>query len=188
MTDSSMLKNHFLLSMPHLESDYFSASLIYLCDHNKDGAMGLVVNKPTDLELKDILQQLELISEETEFVKEPVFLGGPVAEDRGFLLHRKDQRIWKSSLELSDQLSLTTSVDLLSELAQNRGPEQYLFTLGYSGWEAGQLEDEIGRNLWLSCPASLDILFNLEPDKKLNAAAALLGIDLSLMSTQVGHG
>lgn len=187
MSDLASLKDHFLLSMPHLESDYFSASLIYLCEHNDDGAMGFVINKPTELNLGEVLAQLELDCSTYSLSHQPVYLGGPVSEDRGFLLHSPKAGTWTSTLEITDSLSLSTSMDLLSELAAGQGPEQFIFALGYSGWAPGQLEQEIGANLWLSCPASLDILFAPEPTQKLTLAASALGIDLNLLSTQAGH-
>lgn len=183
---SSQLKHQFLFSMPQLQSDYFSASLIYLCEHSDEGAMGLVINKPSELDLDEVFDQLELQSH-AEVGAVPVYTGGPVSTDRGFLLHRETTHRWKSTVALGEQLQLTTSVDVLEAISRGGGPADYLMILGYAGWDAGQLEDELSRNLWLSCPANLDILFRTAPQERLAAAAAQLGIDINLLSDQAGH-
>lgn len=149
--------------------------------------MGLVVNKPADISFGEVLEQLELNPISAELERVPVYAGGPVKTDRGFLLHTPVRSIWKSTLELRDDLQLTTSIDILEQLAQGSGPDLYLMALGYAGWGPGQLEDELGRNLWLSCPANLDILFKTEPEQRVTAAALQLGIDINLMSSQAGH-
>jgi len=187
MNQISQLKDQFLISMPNLANDYFSGSLIYLCEHSQEGAMGLVVNKPAEATLAEVFEQLELHPIAGLLETVPVFAGGPVKIDRGFILHSPSQTRWKSSVVLREGLQLTTSLDVLEELAQGKGPERYLMTLGYAGWGPGQLEEEIAQNLWLSCPANLDILFNTEPDQRLNAAALQFGIDINLVSSQVGH-
>lgn len=183
---NSQLKHQFLFSMPLLESDFFASSLIYLCEHSHEGAMGLVVNKPSEMNLAEVFEQLELqinaLHERTE-----VYTGGPVSPDRGFLLHSPTDSDWKSTLKLSDNLQLTTSIDVLEAISKGSGPDQYLMILGYAGWDAGQLEDELSRNLWLSCPANLDILFKTAPQERIAAAAAQLGIDINLLSDQAGH-
>jgi len=180
------LKHQFLFSMPQLQSDFFGSSLIYLCEHSAEGAMGLVVNKPSAMKLDEVFEQLELKSD-LGLNQTPVFIGGPVSEDRGFLLHCRTERTWQSSLSLSDGLQLTTSMDVLQAIADGEGPFEFLLALGYAGWDAGQLEDELSRNLWLSCPANLDILFRTPPAERLASAAAQLGIDINLLSDQAGH-
>lgn len=187
MSLNSQLKNQFLLSMPHLQSDYFSGSLIYVCDHSEEGAMGLVVNKGSELNFAEILEQLEIEPQIETLDEIPVFAGGPVKTDRGFLLHGPAQSEWKSTLKLRDGLYLSTSLDVLEALARGEGPKDYLIALGYAGWGPGQLEDELVRNLWLSCPANLDILFATDPEQRLDAAAKQLGIDINLLSDQAGH-
>lgn len=183
---SSQLKHQFIFSMPQLDSDFFSSSLIYLCEHSDEGAMGLVINKPSEMNLAEVLGQLEL-STRPELEEIPVYTGGPVSGDRGFLLHSKSQHRWKSMLDLSEGLQLTTSLDVLEAIANGGGPTDYLMVLGYAGWDAGQLEDEFSRNLWLSCPSNFDILFRTAPEGRLTAAAAQLGIDINLLSDQAGH-
>ncbi|HSG02819.1 MAG TPA: YqgE/AlgH family protein [Marinobacterium sp.] len=187
MSLNNQLKDQFLLSMPHLQSDYFGGSLIYLCEHSDEGAMGLVVNKGSDLNFTEILEQLEIEPRIPSLDGVPVFAGGPVNTDRGFLLHGPAAGEWKSTLKLRDNLYLSTSIDILEALARGEGPKDYLIALGYSGWGPGQLEDELGRNLWLSCPANLDILFATDPEQRLTAAAKQLGIDINLLSDQAGH-
>ncbi len=186
MSDTNLLKHHFLMSMPSLESDYFSNSLIYLCEHNDEGAMGIVVSKPHDIPMDEILDQLEL-PENSPLNFQPVYQGGPVSEEHGFILHRQGEQAWKASLHLPEQLTLTTSLDVLEAISRGEGPEQYLFALGYAGWGPGQLDEEMSQNLWLSSPANLDILFNVDPEFRLSSAASLLGVDLNLISAQAGH-
>ena len=183
---SSQLKHQFIFSMPQLESDFFSSSLIYLCEHSDEGAMGLVVNKPSEMNLAEVFEQLELKTGPALELT-PVYTGGPVSSDRGFLLHSQTQHRWKSTLDLSEDLQLTTSLDVLEAIANGGGPQDYLMVLGYAGWDAGQLEDELSRNLWLSCTSNFDILFRTAPEARLSAAAAQLGIDINLLSDQTGH-
>jgi len=172
--------------MPTLTSDYFSQSLIYLCEHNDDGAMGIRVNKPADMALSEVFEQLNLATH-AHLNSHPVFLGGPVSEEHGLILHPKDDRTWTSSRDLCDQLTLTTSLDILEAIAREEGPDRFLFALGYAGWGPGQLEEEIAQNLWLSSPAKLDILFDIEPPQRLQAAASLLGVDINLLTAVAGH-
>ena len=186
MSNANLLKHHFLMSMPSLESDYFSNSLIYLCEHSEEGAMGIVVNKPHDIPMDEILEQLEL-PENSPLNYQPVYQGGPVSEEHGFILHRQGEQAWKSSLHLPEQLTLTTSLDVLEAISRGEGPEHYLFALGYAGWGPGQLDEEMSQNLWLSSPANLDILFDVEPEFRLSSAASTLGVDLNLISAKAGH-
>lgn len=181
----SSLQDHFLLSMPHLHDTNFDHTLTYICEHNEYGAMGIVINRPMDLIISDLLQHLELDYETVE--KLPVYAGGPVKNDRGFILHNPTEKAWDSSYNITDQLSLTTSVDILREIGQNRAPEQFLVALGYAGWGVGQLEQEMSDNVWLSCPANLDIMFHTPAEERLQAAAATLGINLNLLTSQSGH-
>ena len=185
-TFPSYLKHHFLMAMPHMEDPRFTNTLIYLCEHNADGAMGLVINQPSGLSLGDVLQQISPdTSLATAIAEGIVYNGGPVQSDRGFVLHR-GPRQWESSLDLGP-LQLTTSRDILIAISQGEGPDEMLFALGYAGWNAGQLEQELIDNIWLSCPVDCDILFNLTADQRLGAAARSLGVDLSLMTSQTGH-
>ncbi len=183
---STYLKHHFLIAMPHMVDPRFAQTLIYLVEHNQDGAMGLVVNRPNGLSLADILEQLRADEPPTTLSQSlPIFSGGPVQVDRGFVLHPADAR-FQATLALGS-LGMTTSQDVLFAIADGQGPQRHLIALGYAGWEPGQLDAELVENAWLSCPAQPEILFDLPHDQRLEAAAASLGVDLSRLSSQVGH-
>lgn len=180
------LKNQFLIAMPQMADPNFAQTVTYIVDHNEQGAMGLVINKPNGLNLADVLEQLRPDLEADAICRSlPIFSGGPVQTDRGFVLHPSGQR-FQATLEIGE-LALSTSQDVLLAIAAGTGPDKYLITLGYAGWDAGQLEAELLDNTWLTCPAQHSILFDLPFDQRLNAAAQSLGINLSLLSTQVGH-
>jgi len=181
------LKGHFLIAMPTLAEGFFAHSLTYLCDHSENGAMGLVINRPMELSLGEVLEHLKFQGDGGEHQDDPVMAGGPVHTDRGFVLHRPAGREWESTLQLSDDIALTTSRDILSAIACNEGPGDMLVALGYAGWGAGQLEEELAANTWLTVPAQADIIFNTPHDKRLAAAAATLGIDLALLAPGAGH-
>lgn len=185
MTPESSLKNQFLIAMPGLTGSYFGDTLTYLCEHNDDGAMGLVINRPSELSLVELLAQLGLDAGKVA-ADVPVMDGGPVARDRGFILHSDDER-FDASLELGDGLMLTAAREVLEAIANGEGPRDYLVALGYAGWDGGQLEHELGENAWLSCPASLDVVFREPFENRVQKAAASLGIDFRLMSGQAGH-
>jgi putative transcriptional regulator len=180
------LKDHFLIAMPSLTEGIFAHSLTYLCEHNEQGAMGIVINRPMGLALREILDQLDIEGQRAHR-EDPVMAGGPVQIDRGFVLHRNSERQWESTLSISDEISLTTSRDILDALAHSEGPADTLVALGYAGWGAGQLEDELAANAWLTSPADSHIIFNTPIDERLQAAAAQLGIDLVLMAPGAGH-
>ena len=181
------LTNHLLIAMPSLRDPNFEHTVTYICEHNANGTMGIVINRPIDVSISEVLEQMEIPITAAEAIgKVPVFLGGPVEEQRGFVLHR-GSRDWDSSLRISEDLSVTTSRDILEAMARGEGPEQSLIALGYAGWEGGQLEQEIKDNAWLSVPAEPVILFDLPPAKRWEAAAGLLGIDLNTLSTESGH-
>jgi putative transcriptional regulator len=179
------LKNQFLLAMPGLSGGYFGDTVTYLCEHNDDGAMGLVINRPSPLTLVELLGQLGIdagnVSPEVM-----VMDGGPVARERGFILHSDDRR-FDVSMALADGIMLTAAREVLEAIAAGDGPADYLVALGYAGWDAGQLEQEILDNAWLSCPADADVVFHEPFDNRVNKAAAVLGIDFRLMSGQAGH-
>ena len=182
----SYLKHHFLIAMPHMEDPRFAHSLIYLCEHNADGAMGLVINRPSGLNLSDVLEQTSpQVDVPLHIGARTVFNGGPVQRERGFVLHRGPEQ-WESSLNLGP-LQLTTSRDILVDMSREQGPAESFIALGYAGWEAGQLEQELLDNVWLSCPADYQILFDLAPEQRLDAAARSLGIDINLLTSQAGH-
>lgn len=183
------LKNHFLIATPDLgEETIFTNSLIYLCDHNQDGAMGLIVNQPTSLTLKDIFEDLELDCTNAKVNEQVVHAGGPVESNKGFVLHLREkssdgQDLWRSTMAVSKQVRLTTSTDIISALAQGKGPSASLMALGYAGWGPGQLEEELKQNAWLSVEATTAILFDTPAAKRAEAASKLLGIDLSLIGS-----
>jgi len=173
--------------MPQLRGSSFEQTLTYICEHSEEGAMGLVINRPLGLSFAQILEHLEIEVDPLHDGERPIYAGGPVQVERGFILHTPLKQTWGSSYAINEQLHLTTSTDILLAIAEGRGPEHYLITLGYAGWGAGQLEQEIMDNSWLSCPADLDILFATEPQLRLGAAANTLGVNLDLLSTQSGR-
>jgi len=185
-TAPSYLKHQFLMAMPHMAAPNFAQKLIYVVEHGPEGAMGLVVNDPSGLNLADVLEQLRP-DEPCPIICQslPVFAGGPVQTDRGFVLH-PGSHSYQATLALGE-LAMTTSQDVLFAIADGHGPQHYLVALGYAGWDAGQLEAELADNTWLSCPVRHDILFQLPHEQRLKAAAASLGIDLALLSSQAGH-
>lgn len=187
MNQGTDLTNHFLIAMPTLQDSNFFHTVTYICEHNEHGAMGIVINRPIGFELGDILMQLDIKSEiDQNLSNQTVYQGGPVQTDRGFVLHPGSDQ-WDSTLQVTPEVSVTTSRDILESLAKGEGPEPTLVALGYAGWASGQLEDELGSNAWLSGPADTDIIFDLPAEKRWHAAANLLGVDLNLMSGETGH-
>lgn len=180
------LTDHFLIAMPSLEDSFFSKTLTYVCEHNEQGALGLVVNRPTGLSVEKLLTQLGMSPKDSVNADLPVLLGGPVQVDNGFVLH-EPVGTWKFTLSSNTTIGLTASIDVLQAVADCQGPEKILVTLGYSGWVAGQLEQELAQNAWLTVPAQSDILFDLSFEERLPAAMALLGIDYLNLSNEVGH-
>ena len=185
-SSSDSLKDHFLLAMPGLDAGLFSGSITYICEHGEAGAMGLVINQPLDLTLIEIFDHLE-IATAPGFQDQAVLAGGPVQIDHGFVLHPREERRWDSSLTVTDEIQLTTSQDILKAIAAKRGPEQFVITLGYAGWSAGQLEEEIAANSWLTLPADHRIIFATPTEQRVSAAASALGIDMNLLTTEAGH-
>ncbi|WP_432451796.1 MULTISPECIES: YqgE/AlgH family protein [unclassified Agarivorans] len=183
------LQNQFLLAMPSLNDPFFKRAVVYICEHNEQGAMGLVINVPVDLSVESLLAQIEL-HDATEVHREhldrPVYQGGPVALERGFVLH-SSMHGFSSSLKVSDDLMVTTSKDVLDTLGTDAQPSDYIVTLGYASWEAGQLEQEIADNYWLTLPANSEIIFKVPSNKRWEAAAKSLGIDVWQLSSEVGH-
>jgi putative transcriptional regulator len=177
---------HFLIAMPAMADPNFAHTLTYVCEHNKDGALGIVVNRPTEMTLSSLFDQIEIPLRDPEMRKAPVHFGGPVQIDRGFVLHRPLGN-WQSTLAITDDVGLTTSKDVLEALARGEGPRDVLVSLGYAGWSAGQLEQEISQNAWLTVRADPAVMFELPADRRLPAAMQLLGIDFSRLSDDVGH-
>jgi len=186
MSSASNLTDQFLIAMPGLDDPNFSRTVTYICEHNERGAMGIVVNRPTGLELGDILEQMEIADAAEPVRRRPVYLGGPVQPERGFVLHLHD-RLWDSTLQVSSEISVTTSRDILEAMAAGQGPQHVLVALGYAGWGEGQLESELSANTWLSSRADPQIIFELPLEQRWQAAANLLGIDLGLISGDAGH-
>jgi len=180
------LTNHFLIAMPNMADPYFSRTLTYICEHTDQGALGLVVNRPIDLTLEALLQQLDIALEDKRQASMPVYFGGPVQMDRGFVLHQPIGN-WSSTLSVNGIVGLTTSRDVLKDVGQGRGPARMIVTLGYAGWEAGQLEHELGMNGWLTVEANLDVMFDLPAEERLSAAMEMLGVNYATLSEEAGH-
>ncbi|MFO1413262.1 MAG: YqgE/AlgH family protein [Burkholderiales bacterium] len=180
------LTHHFLIAMPAMADPNFAQTLTYVCEHNEDGALGIVVNKPIDMTLSALLEQIDVPLADAERGESPVHFGGPVQVDRGFVLHRPLGN-WQSTLAISDDLGLTTSKDVLEAVGRGEGPKDMLVSLGYAGWSAGQLEQELAQNAWLTVEADADLLFAVPAQERLAAAIRLLGIDFSRLSEDVGH-
>jgi putative transcriptional regulator len=177
--------HHFLIAMPAMADPRFANALAFICEHNPDGAIAIVVNKPSDMTVSALLARIEVPHVAAAF-DAPVMAGGPVQANHGFVLHRPLGN-WQSTLAVSDDLGLTTSKDVLEAAARGEGPRDLLVSLGYAGWGAGQLEDELGANAWLTVPADADVIFDLPPEGRLPAALRVLGIDFSRLSGTVGH-
>lgn len=187
MPYSTTLTNHFLIAMPGLQDPNFARTVTYLCEHTDQGAMGIVINRPMDVVLGELLDQLDIDALYRAAREVPIYQGGPVQTDRGFVLHSAGPA-FDSTLTITPSISVTTSRDVLEAIARGEGPEQILIALGYAGWGGGQLEQEMGANAWLSGPASNDIIFRMSPDARWVAAAQLLGVvDLNLLSGEAGH-
>lgn len=180
------LENHLLIAMPSLKDPFFQKTVTYICEHNDDGAMGLIINVPVNITLNELLQQFREQDIELPNLEQMVLAGGPVSPDRGFVLH-SPQPGWSSSLALSSEIMITTSKDILMALGTEKEPENYVVTLGYAGWGAGQLENEILQNSWLTIPADKELLFETPYDQRWQKATERLGIDLAHLSSDVGH-
>jgi putative transcriptional regulator len=185
--DSVNLTHHFLIAMPAMVDPHFANSLTYVCEHTAEGALGIVVNKPIDMKLAALFEQIEIALEDAVLGDVPVHFGGPVQLDRGFVLHRPVGR-WQSTLPIHDSVGLTTSKDVLEAAGRGEGPKDMFVSLGYAGWQAGQLEQELASNAWLTVEADPDVMFDLPAEHRLPAAMRLLGIDFSRLSDTAGHG
>ncbi len=183
---TTSLTNHFLIAMPGLQDPNFSRTVTYICEHTDQGAMGIVINRPTEVTLGELLTQLDIPTRLTAVRKVPVYQGGPVQTDCGFVLHTAGPS-FDSTLNITDAISVTTSRDVLEAIAGGEGPRQTLIALGYAVWGGGQLEQELSANAWLSGPADDHIIFRLAADARWLAAAKLLGIDMNLLSGEAGH-
>jgi len=185
------LENHFLVAMPHLHDPYFNKTITYLWKHSAEGAMGIIVNKPSRMRISELLHEMRLQAKDADLHRilhrERVLSGGPVEKHKGFILHDSD-REWSYTLPLTDSVSLSMSKDILADIAAGTGPSKYLVAMGCAGWEAGQLEEEISNNVWLTVPATPELLFSRDYENKPGAAVAQLGLTMSqLWSPIAGH-
>ncbi|HQZ30607.1 MAG TPA: YqgE/AlgH family protein [Arenimonas sp.] len=186
MADTPCFTDHFLIAMPGLEDPNFHRSVTLVCQHDASGAMGIVINRMADYTLGELLDQLQLPTRDEQLAGRVIVAGGPVHPDRGFVLH-DDPREWSSTLHLGRGLAVTTSRDILAAMAQGDGPRNALVALGYAGWSAGQLEDELAQNSWLTVPADPAIVFDTPLEERWHAAARALGVDLSRLADYAGH-
>lgn len=188
--ESTSLANHFLIAMPAMTDPNFSRTLTYLCEHNAEGALGIIVNRPLDLSLGTLFERVAVPltpgESQAKYSELPVFFGGPVQTDRGFVLHRPIGH-WQSTLSVSPEVGLTSSRDILQAMSDDGEPSDVLVSLGYSGWAAGQLEWELSQNAWLTVAADPGIIFSLPPEERLPAAMQLLGVDFANLSEVAGH-
>ena len=183
---TSSLAHQFLIAMPGLHGSEFSGSMTYLCQHSEEGAFGVVINRRSNITLGEVMQQMSIEGVSDEIINLPVLDGGPVEPERGFILHQPFGE-WDSTLKMTDSISLTTSRDILEAIAIQQGPQQFLIALGYAGWGAKQLEQEIIDNAWLNVPGDSSILFETPLEQRSKAAAANLGVDLGILTSQAGH-
>lgn len=186
MAEYPNLTNQFLIAMPTLADPNFFHSVTYICQHNAQGAMGIVINQPLEIQLGEVFEQMQMHITDAHTAQQTVFLGGPVEQERGFILHNAPLQ-WEASLMVTDSVSVTSSRDILAAMNAGTGPSASLVALGYAGWSAGQLEDELADNAWLTGPADSNIIFKMPSEQRWRAAATLAGIDISRLSDQVGH-
>ena len=192
------LTNHFLIAMPGLEDASFARSVVYLCEHSERGALGLIINKPTDISLKKLFDKVDLSLGRADLADQPVYQGGPVQTERGFVLHdpitqgaegaeEAEESIYASTMTIPGGLEMTTSKDVLEALAEGAGPRRVLVTLGYAAWGEGQLESELAENSWLTVGADRTVIFDTPVDQRYDRALALLGLQAWMLSPEAGH-
>lgn len=186
MLTASYLANHLLIAMPGLEDPNFSRGVTFMCQHSADGALGIVVNRPSQFTLGEVLEQMNISTRIPGLADRVVYAGGPVQTDRGFVVH-ESYAGFDSTFRVSDEVSVTTSRDVLAAIAEGGGPKRALVALGYAGWGAGQLESEIRENSWLNVPASASILFETPTEARWLSAAMLAGVDMRLLTDYAGH-
>jgi len=187
MNGATYLNNQFIIAMPSLADPNFAHTVTYLCQHSEDGALGIVINRSTDMKLDEIFKQMDIKVTSLAAAEATVFAGGPVQQERGFVIHTSGGD-WNATMAVSETISLTTSRDVLEAIAAGIGPEQYLVALGYAGWAEGQLEKEIMDNAWLNTPYGKQILFDTPVDLRWSAAADQIGIDINQLTAPAGHG
>ncbi len=186
VSDTTHMTGHLLIAMPTMMDPNFHQTVTYICEHSDLGALGLVINRPLDMGLGEVLEQLSLDSPDETLTAQPVLRGGPVQTERGFVLH-ESTREWEATMPVGEAIYVTTSQDILSSLATGNGPERALIVLGYAGWGAGQLDAEIRENAWLSVPADPRIVFETPFERRWEEAARKLGVNLTTLNTQAGH-
>ncbi|MCB1959414.1 MAG: YqgE/AlgH family protein [Rhodocyclaceae bacterium] len=180
------LTHHFLIAMPSMNDPNFSRTLTYIAEHSERGALGVIVNRPIDMDLAGLFERVDIPLANTRVAQQPVYFGGPVQTDRGFVLHRPAGE-WNATLSVNPEIGLTSSRDILEAVANDELPHDVLISLGYSGWDAGQLEQELADNAWLTTPADISIIFDLPPEERLAAAMQSMGIDFANLSEDAGH-
>ncbi|HIV72065.1 MAG TPA: YqgE/AlgH family protein [Candidatus Aquabacterium excrementipullorum] len=184
------LTNQFLIAMPGMTDGNFAGAVVYMCEHTERGALGLIINRPIEIGVQQLFEKVDLVLERDDLLATPVYLGGPVQTERGFVLHEQldeEGGHYNSTLKIDGGLEMTTSRDVLEAMANGAGPRKVLITLGYSGWSAGQLEEELSRNGWLSVPADREIIFDTPVEERYDRALSLLGIDRGFLSSEAGH-
>jgi putative transcriptional regulator len=187
MSGATYLNNQFIIAMPSLTDPIFFHTVTYLCQHNEEGALGIVINRLANMKLGEIFKQMNIPVTSQAAADMPVFTGGPVQQHRGFVLHTTGGN-WDMSMAVSDSISLTTSRDVIEAIAVGKGPEQYLVALGYAGWGEGQLEKEMLNNTWLNTPFGKQVLFETSINMRWSAAAGQIGIDINQLTAPAGHG
>jgi len=184
---STLLHNHFLIAMPAMKDPNFNGTVTYLCKHDEHGALGIIINRPLDMQVAEIFRQLSFDVLDEEQAERPVLGGGPVQPEMGFVLHQSDETYDKTLNPADTGIKVTVSQDILNSMARGGGPQPALVALGYAGWDPGQLEAELAANAWLSVPASSSILFDTPFEERWEAAASLLGVNISQLSSYAGH-
>ena len=186
MDSNSLLTNQLLIAMPGMADPNFSTTVTLICEHNDDGALGIIINRPLSLKLSGLFEQLSVDDADPDVASSPVMAGGPVGTERGFVLHDKNHS-FENTLSVSDDIQLTLSRDVIDAMAAGDGPEKSLVAVGYAGWEAGQLEEEMMLNAWLNVPATPELVFDTPFEERWDSAARLLGIDMASISPDAGH-
>lgn len=185
-TGFESLAGNLLLAMPGMPDPFFSQTATLICEHSLEGAMGIVVNQPTEIKLEEVFEQLEFDPSDSEAKDRLIGYGGPVGRDQGFMLHLEDDQEWSSSIKVAKGMKLTTSPDIVEAVSRGEGPEKWMFVLGYAGWTAGQLETELAGDSWIVTPATSELVFDTPATDLLKHAASQLGVDLNRLGTVTG--
>ncbi|MBA4256026.1 MAG: YqgE/AlgH family protein [Polaromonas sp.] len=185
------LTNHFLIAMPSMQDEVFGRSVVYMCEHSERGALGLMINKPADILVRHLFDKVELPLERPDLAEQPVFQGGPVQTERGFVLHEPmgagEESVYASTLLIPGGLEMTTSRDVLEAMSAGSGPRRVFMSLGYASWGQGQLESEIAENSWLTVEANVELIFEVPVERRYDEALALLGLQAWMISPEAGH-